>query len=66
MSSDVKDERTVERADCQPDSVGKVQADFETGAQGPSLEELVDILNSAPRSCRHSDEVWPDLYLGDM
>ncbi|KAG7258734.1 hypothetical protein CRUP_018134 [Coryphaenoides rupestris] len=66
MSSDVKDERTDERSDCQPDSAGKVQSDFETEAQGPSLEELVDILNSAPRSCRHSDEVWPNLYLGDM
>ncbi|CAL8284814.1 unnamed protein product [Arctogadus glacialis] len=20
----------------------------------------------APRSCRHGDEVWPNLYLGDM
>lgn len=32
----------------------------------PSLMELEQILYSAPRSCRHGDEVWPNLYLGDM
>nr|XP_057914711.1 dual specificity protein phosphatase 13-like [Doryrhamphus excisus] len=32
----------------------------------PSLEELVELLHAAPRSCRHGDEVWPNLYLGDM
>ncbi|XP_071377441.1 dual specificity protein phosphatase 13A-like [Centroberyx affinis] len=32
----------------------------------PSLEELEEVLHSAPRSCRHGDEVWPNLYLGDM
>ncbi|XP_008295800.1 dual specificity protein phosphatase 13 isoform A-like isoform X1 [Stegastes partitus] len=32
----------------------------------PSLQELEEILHSAPRSCRHGDEVWPNLYLGDM
>lgn len=32
----------------------------------PSLQELEEVLHSAPRSCRHGDEVWPNLYLGDM
>ena len=32
----------------------------------PSLQELEEVLYSAPRSCRHGDEVWPNLYLGDM
>ncbi|XP_056251042.1 dual specificity protein phosphatase 13A family protein isoform X1 [Seriola aureovittata] len=32
----------------------------------PSLQELEGVLYSAPRSCRHGDEVWPHLYLGDM
>ncbi|XP_058507558.1 dual specificity protein phosphatase 13A family protein [Solea solea] len=32
----------------------------------PSLQELEEALHSAPRSCRHGDEVWPNLYLGDM
>lgn len=32
----------------------------------PSLQELEEILHSAPRSCRHGDEVWPNLILGDM
>ncbi len=32
----------------------------------PSLRELEEVLHSAPRSCRHGDEVWPNLYLGDM
>ena len=32
----------------------------------PSLQELEEVLYSAPRSCRHGDEVWPNLHLGDM
>lgn len=32
----------------------------------PTLQELEEVLHSAPRSCRHGDEVWPNLYLGDM
>ncbi|CAJ1067535.1 dual specificity protein phosphatase 13-like [Xyrichtys novacula] len=32
----------------------------------PTLQELEQVLYSAPRSCRHGDEVWPNLYLGDM
>lgn len=32
----------------------------------PSIQELEEVLHSAPRSCRHCDEVWPNLYLGDM
>ncbi|KAK9541640.1 hypothetical protein VZT92_001668 [Zoarces viviparus] len=30
----------------------------------PSLQELEEVLHSAPRSCRHGGEVWPNLYLG--
>ncbi|XP_068183408.1 dual specificity protein phosphatase 13A-like [Antennarius striatus] len=32
----------------------------------PSLQELEEILHSATRSCDHYNEVWPNLYLGDM
>ncbi|KAI9535245.1 hypothetical protein NQZ68_002799 [Dissostichus eleginoides] len=32
----------------------------------PTLQELEEVLHSAPCSCRHGDEVWPNLYLGDM
>ncbi|XP_012733532.3 dual specificity protein phosphatase 13 [Fundulus heteroclitus] len=32
----------------------------------PTLGELEEILHSAPRSCHHVDEVWPNLFLGDM
>lgn len=32
----------------------------------PSVEELQEVLHAAARSCRHCDEVWPNLYLGDM
>ncbi|KAL7384264.1 hypothetical protein ABVT39_027062 [Epinephelus coioides] len=32
----------------------------------PSLQELEEVLYSATSSCRHGDEVWPNLYLGDM
>ncbi|XP_042358278.1 dual specificity protein phosphatase 13-like isoform X2 [Plectropomus leopardus] len=38
----------------------------ETSEKIPSLQELEEVLHSAPRSCRHGDEVWPSLYLGDM
>ncbi|XP_029690850.1 dual specificity protein phosphatase 13-like isoform X1 [Takifugu rubripes] len=30
------------------------------------IQALEEVLHSAPRSCRHCDEVWPHLYLGDM
>lgn len=32
----------------------------------PTIQELEEVLHSAPRSCHHCDEVWPHLYLGDM
>lgn len=32
----------------------------------PSVEELEEVLHAVARSCRHCDEVWPNLYLGDM
>ncbi|KAJ8361630.1 hypothetical protein SKAU_G00181550 [Synaphobranchus kaupii] len=32
----------------------------------PSLTELEEILHSGQTSCRHVDEVWPNLFLGDM
>ncbi|KAK2824224.1 hypothetical protein Q5P01_021399 [Channa striata] len=34
--------------------------------ESPSLQELEEVLYSSPSSCRHGDEVWPNLYLGDM
>ncbi|XP_061600929.1 dual specificity protein phosphatase 13A-like [Cololabis saira] len=36
-----------------------------TGETQP-LQELEEVLHSAPRSCHHGDEVWPNLILGDM
>lgn len=32
----------------------------------PTVQGMEEVLYSAPRSCRHCDEVWPNLYLGDM
>ncbi|CAL8257262.1 unnamed protein product [Lota lota] len=65
VTSDVKDER--KGSQCQTHSVDKIEHDVEADElQRPSLEELEDILHSAPCSCRHGDEVWPNLYLGDM
>lgn len=32
----------------------------------PTLQELEEILHSAPRSCHHADEVLANLFLGDM
>ncbi|KAM4607472.1 uncharacterized protein ACJ7VT_015711 [Polymixia lowei] len=54
---------------CERDCNGKVKGMCETEdyeRESPSLEELEEVLHSAPRSCRHGDEVWTSLYLGDM
>lgn len=32
----------------------------------PSVQELEELLHSAPSSCHHGDEVWSNLFLGDM
>lgn len=32
----------------------------------PSLKELEQLLNSGRPSCNHVDEVWPNLFLGDL
>ena len=63
--SDVKGERKGSQS--QTHSVNEAEHHVEADElQRPSLEELEDILHSAQRSCRHGDEVWPNLYLGDM
>lgn len=31
-----------------------------------TFEELEDILHGGQLSCNHVDEVWPNLFLGDM
>ncbi|XP_050982941.1 dual specificity protein phosphatase 13A family protein [Labeo rohita] len=35
-------------------------------SESPSIEELEDILHGGQLSCNHVDEVWPNLFLGDM
>ncbi|XP_028982749.1 dual specificity protein phosphatase 13-like [Betta splendens] len=42
------------------------RASEEKDQRAKTLQELEEVLHSAPRSCRHGDEVWPNLYLGDM
>jgi len=32
----------------------------------PSLTEIEQLLNSGRPSCNHVDEVWPNLFLGDL
>ncbi|XP_033371730.1 dual specificity protein phosphatase 13-like isoform X2 [Parus major] len=32
----------------------------------PSLKEIEQLLNSGRPSCNHVDEVWPNLFLGDL
>lgn len=73
--SDVRDESgdSEGRCVCVTCSEGKFKCMCETEVPegefvegSPSLEELEEVLHSAPRSCRHGDEVWPNLYLGDM
>lgn len=44
----------------------KLTEDSEKRWEIPSLQDLEKVLQSAPHSCHHGDEVWPNLYLGDM
>ncbi|MGH0118194.1 UNVERIFIED_CONTAM: hypothetical protein FKN15_045341 [Acipenser sinensis] len=37
-----------------------------TEAETPSVKQLEDIMYSGQSSCRHVDEVWPNIYLGDI
>lgn len=32
----------------------------------PTIEQLEDILHGSQLSCNHVDEVWPNVFLGDM
>lgn len=32
----------------------------------PSLKEIEQLLNTGRSSCNHVDEVWPNLFLGDL
>ncbi|XP_053160705.1 dual specificity protein phosphatase 13-like isoform X2 [Hemicordylus capensis] len=32
----------------------------------PSVKELEQLLNTGRPSCNHADEVWPNLFLGDL
>ncbi|OPJ84581.1 hypothetical protein AV530_015946 [Patagioenas fasciata monilis] len=32
----------------------------------PSLKEIEQLLNTGRPSCNHVDEVWPNLFLGDL
>lgn len=55
------------RCDTQAtEGMEKGAEDSEKTWEIPSLQELERLLHSAPRSCHHGDEVWPNLYLGDM
>lgn len=40
--------------------------DNEYLSETPSLENLEEILHGGQLSCNHVDEVWPNLFLGDM
>lgn len=35
-------------------------------SETPSLESLEEVLHAGQLSCNHVDEVWPNLFLGDM
>ncbi|XP_051273589.1 dual specificity protein phosphatase 13-like [Dicentrarchus labrax] len=58
------EQRNVSNTD--PEEEDKSTQDSKGTWKIPSLQELEEVLHSAPRSCRHGDEVWPNLYLGDM
>ncbi|XP_039994326.1 uncharacterized protein LOC120796061 isoform X2 [Xiphias gladius] len=64
--------RDAQNSDPEEQEEEKRERETEVSEEGsvsreiPSLRELEEVLHSAPRSCRHGDEVWPNLYLGDM
>uniref|UniRef100_A0ACB8ESZ9 Dual specificity protein phosphatase 13 isoform A n=1 Tax=Sphaerodactylus townsendi TaxID=933632 RepID=A0ACB8ESZ9_9SAUR len=35
-------------------------------AETPTVKELEELLNTGRPSCNHVDEVWPNLFLGDL
>nr|XP_028584951.1 dual specificity protein phosphatase 13-like [Podarcis muralis] len=35
-------------------------------AETPTLKDLEQLLNTGRPSCNHADEVWPNLFLGDL
>uniref|UniRef100_UPI0037E97F42 dual specificity protein phosphatase 13A-like n=1 Tax=Semicossyphus pulcher TaxID=241346 RepID=UPI0037E97F42 len=57
--------RNASKTDPEEEEKCKCAAEDSKG-KTPSLQELEEVLYSAPRSCRHADEVWQNLYLGDM
>ncbi|XP_067395456.1 dual specificity protein phosphatase 13A-like isoform X2 [Emydura macquarii macquarii] len=35
-------------------------------AEVPTVKDLEQLLNTGQSSCNHTDEVWPNLFLGDL
>ncbi|KAM6997590.1 dual specificity protein phosphatase 13A-like [Tautogolabrus adspersus] len=67
VSCDNEDTEQRNVGDTDPEKEEKsVCATEDSKGKISSLQELEEVLHSAPRSCRHGDEVWPNLYLGDM
>ncbi|XP_029962520.1 dual specificity protein phosphatase 13 [Salarias fasciatus] len=69
MKHDTQDSNQTSGSNTDPEEVKKdacATGDLKTSQEVPSLQELEELLYSAPRSCRHGDEVWPNLFLGDM
>lgn len=63
---DTRDSERRNISDTDPEEEKKRTEDSKRKWEISSLQELEEVLHSAPRSCRHGDEVWPNLYLGDM
>lgn len=63
MMGYTQESKEEEETNCSSGTGGSQQKDSEKLLSLPELEE---VLYSAPRSCRHVDEVWPNLHLGDM
>ncbi|XP_008320318.2 dual specificity protein phosphatase 13-like [Cynoglossus semilaevis] len=63
MMGYTQESKEEEETNCSSGTGGSQQKDSEKLL---SLLELEEVLYSAPRSCRHVDEVWPNLHLGDM
>lgn len=38
----------------------------EDSYETPTVEQLEEILHGGQLSCNRADEVWPNLFLGDM
>ncbi|KAG5266727.1 hypothetical protein AALO_G00235470 [Alosa alosa] len=58
-SGEMDREKALSSSDSPPDKADRL-------SETPSMETLEEVLHGGQLSCNHVDEVWPNLFLGDM